>query len=155
MLVWRSRCADGRSLPNVVLMALDAELLRSSFELITTRQPEVARLFYDELFERYPQVRPLFASNAPEAQQRMLAEALSAVLDHLEDADWLQSTLAPMGASHARYGVTPEMYDWVGECLLATFARVGGADWTAVHEAAWTDAYGAVTSLMAQPITHA
>jgi hemoglobin-like flavoprotein len=136
-------------------MALDVELLRSSFELITTRQPDVARLFYDELFERYPQVRPLFSRNAPEAQQRMLAEALSAVLDHLEDADWLQSTLASLGAKHAEYGVTPEMYDWVGECLLATFARVGGADWAPAHEAAWTAAYTAVTGLMAQPIAHA
>ena len=70
-------------------------------------------------------------------------------------ADWLESTLASLGAKHAEYGVTPEMYDWVGECLLATFARVGGTDWAPVHEAAWTGAYTAVTGLMRQPVTHA
>ncbi len=29
-----------------------------------------------------------------------------------------------MGAKHLDYGVTNEMYDWVGECLVATLAEV-------------------------------
>jgi hypothetical protein len=28
-----------------------------------------------------------------------------------------------MGARDARYSVTTEMHDWVGECLLATIAE--------------------------------
>jgi hemoglobin-like flavoprotein len=133
-------------------MALDADMLRSSFELVTTREPDVTRLFYDELFSRYPQAQALFTRKSREAQERMLAEALTAVLDHLEDAVWLETTLAGLGAQHVEYGVTDEMYGWVGECLLATFARVAGSDWSSAHETAWTEAYGAVTSLMAHPV---
>jgi hemoglobin-like flavoprotein len=132
-------------------MALDADLLRSSFELVAAREPEVTRLFYDELFGRHPEARGLFTRKSPEVQERMLAQALAAVLDHLEDGPWLEDTLGKLGASHAEYGVTAEMYGWVGECLLATFAGVAGPDWTPAHEAAWTEAYQAVTGLMAQP----
>jgi hemoglobin-like flavoprotein len=129
-------------------MALNADLLRSSFELVAAREPAVTKLFYDELFRRYPQVIPMFHRKPREVQERMLAEALVAVLDHLEDGPWLQATLGKLGAAHSEYGVTPEMYSWVGECLLATFAGVAGEEWTPQHEAAWTDAYGAVSGLM-------
>ena len=46
------------------------------------------------------------------------------------------------------YGVTKDMYPWVGECLLATLADVLGSSWTKETEKAWTDAYGAICSLM-------
>jgi hemoglobin-like flavoprotein len=78
----------------------------------------------------------------------MLGAALVAVLDHLEDASWLTSTLKGMGAKHVEYGVTTEMYGWVGASLLATLAEVGGKDWTPELAAAWTEAYGAIASLM-------
>ena len=142
-------------LSSVWRMALDAELLRSSFELVTTREPNVVRLFYDELFQRYPQARGLFTRKPSEVQERMLAEALTAVLDHLEDGGWLQANLAQLGARHAEFGVTAEMYSWVGECLLATFAGVAGSEWSPAHEAAWSEAYTAVAGLMAQPVTAA
>ncbi len=131
-------------------MALDVDLLRSSFELVLTRQPDVTHVFYNELFSRHPEAKQLFARNAPGAQEKMLADALVAVIDHLEDAPWLETTLAQLGAKHAEYGITTEMYGWVGESLLATFAEVAGSDWSPRLEAAWTDAYGAVCSLMLQ-----
>ena len=78
----------------------------------------------------------------------MLTGALVAVLDHLEDAPWLQSTLGALGVKHVGYGVTREMYDWVGASLLATLAETAGAKWTPALEAAWSEAYGAIVSLM-------
>ncbi len=67
-------------------MSLNVELLRSSFELVAQRQPKITPRFYELLFERYPQVKPLFGRNAATQQQEMLQEALVAVLDHIEDA---------------------------------------------------------------------
>lgn len=78
----------------------------------------------------------------------MLAEALVAVMDHLEDASWLQASLRQLGAKHAAYGVTEEMYGWVGESLLATLSKVAGSDWTPAHETAWKDTYGAIADMM-------
>lgn len=129
-------------------MALNVELLRSSFELVVGREPELTRRFYDRLFATYPLVRPLFSRKSRDQQERMLREALVAVMEHLEDAPWLERNLAALGAKHVEYGVTEEMYDWVGECLLATLAEAAGDDWNDELAEAWTEAYGAIASLM-------
>ena len=107
-------------------MSLNVSLLRSSFDLIAERQSQITPRFYEILFARYPQVRPLFGRNATAVQAEMLQGALVAVMDHLEDASWLQQTLGAMGAKHVNYNVTDEMYAWVGDSLLATFAEIAG-----------------------------
>jgi hemoglobin-like flavoprotein len=128
-------------------MALDADLLRDSITLAASREPVITVRFYEILFARYPEVRPMFSRNAPERQQQMLQGALLAVLDHLDDPAWLAGTLEALGAHHVTYGVTDDMYALVGECLVATLAELCGDQWTPRHEAAWVEAYGVVASL--------
>jgi hemoglobin-like flavoprotein len=128
-------------------MPLNVDLLRSSFALVADREPELALRFYDTLFSRYPQARRLFRKDE-ESQAKMLTEALVAVIDHLEDAPWLTSTLGELGAQHVAYGVTPQMYGWVAESMLATLSDVAGAAWTPALAQAWTDALNAVAGLM-------
>jgi hemoglobin-like flavoprotein len=127
---------------------MNAEMLRGSFELITERVPAVAHGFYQLLFTRHPQVVPLFGRTDLSRQEQMLTQALIALMDHLEDSTWLTTVLPALGAKHLTYGVTEEMYGWVGECLLATFAEVSGSAWTPELASAWTEAYDAVASLM-------
>jgi hemoglobin-like flavoprotein len=129
-------------------MALQYDTLRSSFSLVIEKEPELTTRFYEILFERYPQVRSMFSPERQKMQSRMLAQALAAVVDHLEDPDWLGETLEKMGARHVRYGVRDEMYGWVGESLLATLAEVAGDAWTPEIEGAWVEAYGAIAGLM-------
>lgn len=129
-------------------MALDAQLLRRSFNLAVARQPDFTHVFYEQLFARYPAARPLFVRADMAVQEQMLGEALVAVLDHLEDVPWLQSTLAGLGAKHAGYGVTREMYDWVGDVLVTTLARANGEQWTVAQAAGWREAYGAIVAMM-------
>ena len=129
-------------------MALNVELLRSSFEVVATANPKFVTRFYEILFERHPQTQAMFPTGNRARQAEMLTGALVAVLDHLEDAPWLQDTLGALGAKHVEYGVTREMYDWVGASLLATLAEVAGPAWTPELNAAWAEAYGAIVSLM-------
>jgi hemoglobin-like flavoprotein len=129
-------------------MTLDIAALRHSFELVLDRRPDLTARFYQILFERYPQVRPMFGGAATRRQEEMLARALVLVVDHLEDGDWLSRTLAELGARHAGYGVTAEMYDWVGDALLATLAEAAGADWTPHLASQWASAYGTICQLM-------
>jgi hemoglobin-like flavoprotein len=131
-------------------MALNVPLLRSSFALVVDRQPLLVHRFYEILFERHPAAKPLFGRNSAAAQEKMLTDALVAVMDHLEDAPWLIQTLSALGAKHKGYGVTDEMYDWVGGSLLATLAEVAGPDWSPELATAWADAYGAIAGLMKQ-----
>ena len=129
-------------------MGLQIDLLRKSFAIVAEREPELTERFYETLFTHYPQTRSLFRQRSRDAQARMLRDALVAVLDHLEDTHWLTETLAVLGVKHATYGVTSEMYDWAGACLLHTLADVAGPDWTADVEAAWVEAYQAVAWIM-------
>lgn len=129
-------------------MGLNAEVLRGSLAVVVEREPQITKRFYEILFERYPQARPLFSRNAPERQQKMLQDAIVAVVDHVEDAAWLKQTLTALGKKHVDYGVTREMYGWVGASLLATLAEIAGSAWTKEVEVAWTEAYGAITGLM-------
>jgi len=129
-------------------MALNPSLLRSSFELVTTREPNIVSRFYEIFFERYPQVKPLFKQGNAETQHKKLGAALGAVLEHLEDSQWLTEQLGAMGHRHDGYGVTDDMYPWVGECLIAAMQEAAGDEWTADMTVAWSDAYGAIVSLM-------
>jgi hemoglobin-like flavoprotein len=128
-------------------MTLDPTILRTSFELVVDRRPDLTMRFYEILFAKYPQLQPMFRRDRT-AQSKMLAQAIAAVLDHLEDAPWLQSTLGSMGAKHVEYGVTDEMYDMVGDALLATLAEVAAEAWTPAVAEQWTLAFGAIASMM-------
>ena len=127
---------------------MDVEILRASFKMVENREPDLVARFYDIFFARYPQVRLLFGQNSPQLQQRMLYQALVAVLDHLEDAFWLEDALMKYGARHAQYGVTEEMYDWFGECLFSALAEIEGSSWKPPLAAAWSEAYGVISGLM-------
>ena len=128
-------------------MTLDPTILRESFDLIMDRRPDLTVRFYEILFERYPHLASMFRRDRS-AQAKMLAGAIAAVLDHLEDAPWLEATLGALGAKHVEYGVTYEMYDQVGDALLATLAETAADAWTLEVEEQWIDAYGAIAQMM-------
>jgi hemoglobin-like flavoprotein len=129
-------------------MALQATLLRDSFALVAAREPELTARFYEILFSRYPQLRRLFSPQRMAQQADMLRDAIVAVLDHLDDAAWLDSTLRALGARHVDYGVDASMYPAVGECLVSALGLVGGAQFTSQHAQAWSDAYAAIAGMM-------
>jgi hemoglobin-like flavoprotein len=129
-------------------MSLNVTLLRESFEVVITAAPDLTERFYGELFSRFPQLQPLFGRRSQKAQADMLAQALVAVLEHLEDPRWLTDVLGGLGAKHTGYGVTDEMYGMVGEALLATLEKAAGEAWTPELAAAWGEAFGAIAGLM-------
>ena len=129
-------------------MTLNVPLLRSSFDLVVERQPQLTRRFYEILFKRYPEAKPLFHRNKPELQEKMLTDALGGGDGLHRGSPWLTATLKQMGKKHVEYGVTNEMYGWVGASLLAALAEAAGDYWSPELETAWTDAYGAIAGLM-------
>ena len=62
---------------------LQVEILEETFAVLSPRGGELVEKFYDELFHRYPSVRPLFAGVKPETQQRKLLSALALVVANL------------------------------------------------------------------------
>ena len=126
---------------------MDKILLERSLALVDLPDDGLTVRFYEVLFERYPEVQPMF-SRGVRPQAAMLRTAIIAVVDHLEDSAWLSSTLGTLGRHHAELGVTEPMYGAVAECMIATMSEVGDPHWTAEMTAAWSEVLSAVASLM-------
>ncbi len=124
----------------------DIALLRETLELTLALDDTFPVRFYQRLFAAHPEVRPLFHRNSPGAQNKMFAQKLTAVIDHLDDPDWLARELPSLAANHVRYGVTPAMYPWVGEALIATLREACGERWTPEAEREWTEAYASLVA---------
>jgi len=121
-------------------------ILRDTLEITLARDDSFPTRFYERLFAAHPEVRALFHRSTPGAQNKMFAQKLAAIVDHLDEPDWLSRELPRLAANHATYGVTAEMYPWVGEALIATLREACGDAWTPEAEAAWTRAYASLTS---------
>ncbi len=129
-------------------MSLNVAVLSQSFECIKPEAREFAACFYTNLFADYPQVQPLFVNTNMAEQEKKLWTAIVLVIENLRQPDLLTNPLRGLGAGHVKYGVLPEHYPIVGKTLLKTFSSYLKADWTLEVEQAWTDAYGAIASLM-------
>jgi hemoglobin-like flavoprotein len=129
-------------------MQLDKVTLLASLSVVVTCEPKVLQYFYELLFQRHPRARELFHSPELEAQQKLLFQTLSWGIEHLDDPAALERVLAPLGRAHVEYGVTPDMYEWVGDALIDTIAHVSGAAWTEELAVAWRAAYSRLAGAM-------
>ncbi|HEU0029768.1 MAG TPA: globin domain-containing protein [Kofleriaceae bacterium] len=123
----------------------DLLILRETLEITLARDEgfpnNFPARFYEHLFAAHPDIRPLFHRSSPGALHKMFAQKLTALVDNLDDPAWLARELPRLAANHVSYGVTAEMYPWVGEALIATLREACAERWTEAAEAAWRAAY--------------
>lgn len=129
-------------------MSLKVELLESSFSQIKEQETEFTTHFYTNLFEDYPEVKPLFVNTHMEEQARKLFKSLVLLVESLRSPDVLANVLKDLGTRHIQYGVLPKHYPMVGSTLLKVFSICLESGWTPKTEQAWSEAYAAVTQLM-------
>lgn len=129
-------------------MALNIDVLETSFQLVADSHEEFPTAFYANLLNDYPEVKPLFAHTRMDEQGDHLFESLKFVVDNLRNADRLEQALKGLGTRHVKYGVLPQHYPFVGNSLLKTLASLAGDAWTPEVQQAWVDAYAAISTLM-------
>jgi hemoglobin-like flavoprotein len=129
-------------------MSLQVDVLESSFQAIAPNGEAFVADFYDRLFVRFPETRTLFPATDMPKQHKKLLAALVLTIQNLRKPDVLAEHLKELGKRHVHYAVKPEHYPMVGAALLETFAAFLGERWTPEYQAAWADAYGAITNLM-------
>lgn len=127
---------------------LKVEILEQSFELVKPRADEFTASFYENLLTDYPEAKPLFEHTSMPKQQHMLKGALVMVVDNLRKPEVLSEALRGLGARHVKYGALPAHYPLVGSSLIKTLEQYAGPAWTTEVEAAWVEAYGAITDIM-------
>ncbi|MFI6474184.1 globin domain-containing protein [Streptomyces sp. NPDC050516] len=124
-----------------------AVLIRRTMAEIEPVADKVTSYFYALLFVRHPELRALFPV-AMDTQRDRLFKALLTAAEHVDDADTLGDYLSHLGRGHRKYGTRPEHYPAVGECLLGALARYAPDTWNADAEAAWIQAYTAISQIM-------
>ena len=122
-------------------------LVKESFDLVEPIAPQAAALFYLNLFEADPSVRPLFRGDMIVQGERLMA-MIGLAVAKLDEPDVLIPALQGLGQRHAGYGVRDAHYDSVGSALLKTLRQGLGVAFTDEVEAAWTEVYGVIAGTM-------
>lgn len=111
-------------------------LVVTSFAQVVPIADAAAALFYEDLFARDPQLRPLFQGDMRE-QRRKLVAMLSTAVANLDRWQEIAPAVRELGRRHVGYGVKPEHYETVGAALLATLEKGLGDGFTPEVRDAW------------------
>lgn len=131
----------------------EASLVSASFARVATRiDPFVAR-FYALLFERRPDVQPLFPADLG-PQRAKLAGVIHLAVDNLRRPERLVPILEDLGLRHAAYGIHAGDFDAVGEALLGALKEFDPA-WGTPLERAWASAYQQIAGAMRRGLVEA
>jgi small-conductance mechanosensitive channel/hemoglobin-like flavoprotein len=122
-------------------------IIQHTWSLVKPIADDVARLFYDRLFQLDPSLKPMFRTD-PKAQHAKLIGMLCIIVRGIGNLDNLIGTVQDLGMRHVNYAVRDEHYDTVGAALLWTLEQGLGKEWTPEAQAAWVAAYGVLASVM-------
>ncbi|MEZ4248464.1 MAG: globin domain-containing protein [Polyangiales bacterium] len=125
-----------------------AERMEETFAEVASMGVDFAEQFYDELFARFPTVKPLFAKVTMARQHQHLLSALALVVDNLREPDRVEQALMELGARHWGYGTVPTHYQAVVGTLLDVLRDALGDRWDETAHEAWSDGLRAVANVM-------
>ncbi|MCR9125022.1 MAG: globin domain-containing protein [Rhodobacteraceae bacterium] len=128
----------------------DIVLVENSFSTILPQRVRVARMFYDDLFQTAPHVRPYFGAANMSEQGVKLMDTLAFVVGALRDADRMLPVARELAVRHVGYGVRAADYDCVGASLIRTLAAGLGNTFTPDTRAAWIATYGLISEVMTE-----
>jgi nitric oxide dioxygenase len=123
------------------------KLVQESFAKVAPISEKAAIIFYDRLFEVAPSVKAMFPIDMTEQRKKLMA-TLAVVVNGLSDLESILPAASALAVRHVGYGAKPEHYPVVGGALLWTLEKGLGAAWTPEVAAAWTAAYGTLSSFM-------
>jgi len=122
-------------------------LVRASFAKVEPIADTAATMFYDELFERDPQLRHLFKNDMAE-QRKKLMQMLAVAVANVHDLQAISAAVRALGQRHRGYGVSPADYTTVGDALIATLERGLGPEFTPDVRDAWLACISAIAGEM-------
>lgn len=123
------------------------ESVRRTAALVEQSMGQCTSCFYDDLFDRHPPARRLFADEVL-ARTGTLVDELLSLVAAAGDLDDFVARARVLGLRHQRRGIHAADYAFVGEALIAAIAGVIGEGWTVGAEASWRRMYALITEAM-------
>ena len=99
------------------------KLVQDSFEKVVPIADQAAEIFYADLFETAPEVKPYFADADMADQGKKLMTTLTVVIRGLTNLDSILPAAQDLAVRHVDYGVKAVDYDKVGASLLRTLEK--------------------------------
>ncbi|MGM0981991.1 MAG: NO-inducible flavohemoprotein [Pseudomonadota bacterium] len=132
------------------------QLIAATAPVVAEHLDAITQRFYPLMFERYPEVKPLFnqAHQQDGGQPRALAGAVLAYVGLRQDPQQARGVLATVVSKHVSLGIQPDQYPIVGECLMAAIGEVLGEAVTPDIAAAWNGLYEELAGLLIELEDH-
>lgn len=131
-------------------------LIDATAPVVAEHLDAITQRFYPLMFERYPEVAPLFnqAHQVDGAQPKALAGAVLAYVQLRRDPAEARRVLATVVSKHVSLDIRPEQYPIVGECLMAAIGEVLGDAVTPEIADAWSTLYEELAGLLIELEAH-
>lgn len=129
------------------LTAQHASVVREDWTFLKPQAARLVDVLYEELFSAEPQLRILFEGPMDE-QHIKLADAITYVIEHLDDPAGLVRELHELGRRHRDYGVKPHHFEAMERAFDRALTRLLGARYDARSQEAWTEFVRLVTRTM-------
>ena len=123
-------------------------LIKSTWKVAAENAETVGPLFYNNLFQIAPELKPIFSRTTVPEQSKKLLATLSYVIAKLDTLDDIIDEVAKLAQRHVHYGVEAKHYSQVGAALILTLEAGLGELWNEEVERAWLNCYGILSSAM-------
>lgn len=124
--------------------------IRRSYARATADAPGFAAAFYRRLFQRAPELRPLF-SRSLKSQEDGLVHALDVIVALCDQPAALRDALRALGERHRRYAVTSAHCGVFAEAMFDTLCQHCGPDFSDADRLAWRELLDEVWGAMDLP----
>jgi nitric oxide dioxygenase len=132
---------------NMRMSQEDIRLLRYSLQRFQEENAAMAELFYANLFDFAPHLRPMFGPDIAGQTRKTMLE-VAAIVALLSEPDKCRAMVEDLAIRHIAYGTRPEHYPLVGKALLTTIRQVFGSEFPPEIYAAWERAFARISETM-------
>ncbi|SEN41576.1 NO-inducible flavohemoprotein [Halomonas caseinilytica] len=125
-------------------------IIEATAPVVAEHLTTITQHFYPLMFERYPDVAPLFnqAHQANGGQPRALANSVLAYVQLRKEPAKARHALETVVNKHVSLNIQPDQYPIVGECLMAAIGDVLGEAVTEEVADAWGALYQELADLL-------
>ena len=122
-------------------------IIKQTASLVTEHAIDITTNMYQLLFSKYPHMKNLF-SNAPDNQNVILAEAISAYAVNIDNLKIFTPALEVIAYSHVKENIQAIHYPILGIIFIQALEKSLGSLATLEFIDAWREAYKVVAEIL-------